>query len=98
MLVGMLANWNPLTYQDAQKGSHFIQLCHNRNIPLIFLQNSGHLPDDCSPHILSSGKVSSSKCIFFFLSFKKSKLLHILIFSTLFYFIFMAYLKIQIIV
>ncbi|PRD19150.1 UNVERIFIED_CONTAM: Mccc2 [Trichonephila clavipes] len=43
MLVGILANCNALTFQDAQKGAHFIQLCDKRNIPLCFLQNSGHL-------------------------------------------------------
>ncbi|XP_055933668.1 uncharacterized protein LOC129963362 [Argiope bruennichi] len=45
MLVGMLANCNALTFQDAQKGAHFIQICDKRNIPLCFLQNSGKLED-----------------------------------------------------
>ncbi|XP_054718497.1 methylcrotonoyl-CoA carboxylase beta chain, mitochondrial-like [Uloborus diversus] len=44
MLVGIIANCGSLTFQDAQKGAHFIQLCDKRNIPLIFLQNSGN-PD-----------------------------------------------------
>lgn len=50
ILVGILANCNPLSFQDAQKGSHFIQLCQKRTIPLIFLQNSGHVPDDVYNH------------------------------------------------
>ncbi|GBN33714.1 putative methylcrotonoyl-CoA carboxylase beta chain, mitochondrial [Araneus ventricosus] len=45
MLVGMLANCNALTFQDAQKGAHFIQICDKRNIPLCFLQNSGEFED-----------------------------------------------------
>ncbi|GFT22793.1 methylcrotonoyl-CoA carboxylase beta chain, mitochondrial [Nephila pilipes] len=45
ILVGMLANCSALTFQDAQKGAHFIQLCDKRNIPLCFLQNSGQFED-----------------------------------------------------
>ncbi|GIX73869.1 methylcrotonoyl-CoA carboxylase beta chain, mitochondrial [Caerostris extrusa] len=45
ILVGILANCNALTFQDAQKGAHFIQLCDKRNIPLCFLQNSGQYED-----------------------------------------------------
>jgi 3-methylcrotonyl-CoA carboxylase beta subunit len=37
--VGILGN-NGILYGDsAQKGAHFIQLCCQRNIPLVFLQN-----------------------------------------------------------
>ena len=28
--------------KDAQKGSHFVQLCNSRDIPIVFLQNSGN--------------------------------------------------------
>jgi 3-methylcrotonyl-CoA carboxylase beta subunit len=31
-----------LQLKDAQKGSHFVQLCNARDIPMIFLQNSGN--------------------------------------------------------
>ncbi|KAK8384186.1 hypothetical protein O3P69_009137 [Scylla paramamosain] len=39
--VGVLGNAGPLTYQDGLKGSHFLQLCQQRQLPLVFLQNSG---------------------------------------------------------
>jgi len=39
-LVGVCANAGPITAADAQKGGHFVQLCDNRDIPLVFLQNS----------------------------------------------------------
>ncbi|CAN6605364.1 hypothetical protein TRVA0_002S05534 [Trichomonascus vanleenenianus] len=37
--VGILANNGPLFSEAALKGAHFIQLCKQRNIPLVFLQN-----------------------------------------------------------
>ncbi|MDO9521470.1 MAG: carboxyl transferase domain-containing protein [Pseudohongiella sp.] len=37
--VGILANNGILFSESALKGSHFIQLCCQRNIPLLFLQN-----------------------------------------------------------
>jgi len=39
-IVGVLANSGPISAADSQKGGHFVQLCDNRDIPLIFLQNS----------------------------------------------------------
>ncbi|KAK2908192.1 methylcrotonoyl-coenzyme A carboxylase 2 isoform X1 [Channa argus] len=39
-LVGIVANNGELLYQAALKGSHFIQLCDQRDIPLLFLQNT----------------------------------------------------------
>lgn len=39
MPVGIVANNGILFSQSAQKGAHFIQLCSQRGIPLIFLQN-----------------------------------------------------------
>ena len=39
-LTGFVANAGPITAGDAQKGGHFVQLCDNRDIPLVFLQNS----------------------------------------------------------
>lgn len=37
--VGIIANNGILFGESAQKGAHFIELCTQRNIPLIFLQN-----------------------------------------------------------
>lgn len=37
--VGIVANNGILFSESAQKGTHFIELCCQRNIPLIFLQN-----------------------------------------------------------
>jgi 3-methylcrotonyl-CoA carboxylase beta subunit len=37
--VGILANDGILFSESAQKGAHFIELCCQRNIPLLFLQN-----------------------------------------------------------
>ncbi|MDF1826744.1 MAG: carboxyl transferase domain-containing protein [Legionellaceae bacterium] len=37
--VGMIANNGILFSESALKGTHFIELCSQRNIPLIFLQN-----------------------------------------------------------
>jgi acetyl-CoA carboxylase carboxyltransferase component len=37
--VGILANNGILFSESALKGTHFIELCNHRNIPMIFLQN-----------------------------------------------------------
>ncbi len=37
--VGIVANNGVLFGESAQKGAHFIQLCDQRRIPLVFLQN-----------------------------------------------------------
>ncbi len=37
--VGIVANNGILFAESAQKGAHFIELCAQRNIPLLFLQN-----------------------------------------------------------
>ncbi|XP_072275556.1 methylcrotonoyl-CoA carboxylase beta chain, mitochondrial-like [Pyxicephalus adspersus] len=39
-LVGIVASNGALTHDAALKGSHFVQLCNQRNIPLLFLQNT----------------------------------------------------------
>ena len=39
MPVGIIANNGILFSESAQKGAHFIELCTQRNIPLIFIQN-----------------------------------------------------------
>jgi 3-methylcrotonyl-CoA carboxylase beta subunit len=37
--VGIVANNGVLFSEAAQKGAHFIELCSQRRIPLVFLQN-----------------------------------------------------------
>ena len=37
--IGILGNQSFLTAEAARKGAHFIQLCNQRQIPLLFLQN-----------------------------------------------------------
>ncbi|XP_061635690.1 methylcrotonoyl-coenzyme A carboxylase 2 isoform X2 [Phyllopteryx taeniolatus] len=39
-LLGIVANNGDLSYQAALKGSHFVQLCDQRDVPLLFLQNT----------------------------------------------------------
>ena len=39
MPVGIIANNGILFWESAQKGAHFIELCCQRGIPLVFLQN-----------------------------------------------------------
>ena len=39
MLVGIVANNGVLFSESALKGTHFIELCNMRGIPLVFLQN-----------------------------------------------------------
>ena len=39
MLVGILANNGVLFSESALKGTHFIELCNLRGVPLVFLQN-----------------------------------------------------------
>lgn len=39
-LVGIVASNGELTEPAADKGAHFVQMCGERSIPLIFLQNT----------------------------------------------------------
>jgi len=39
MVVGIIANNGILFSESAQKGAHFIELCCQRKVPLVFLQN-----------------------------------------------------------
>src|SRR5260370_15870271 len=39
MPVGIVANNGILFSESAQKGAHFIELCAQRGVPLLFLQN-----------------------------------------------------------
>ncbi|KAG7513798.1 methylcrotonoyl-CoA carboxylase beta chain, mitochondrial-like [Solea senegalensis] len=43
-LVGIVASNGELSYQAALKGSHFVQLCDQRDVPLLFLQNTAPTP------------------------------------------------------
>ena len=37
--IGIIANNGVLFSESAQKGAHFVEICSQRNIPLVFLQN-----------------------------------------------------------
>ncbi len=39
-LVGIVANNGNMTADAASKGAHFVQLCSQRKVPLVFLQNT----------------------------------------------------------
>ena len=39
MLIGIVANNGVLFSESALKGAHFVELCAQRNIPLLFVQN-----------------------------------------------------------
>ncbi|NXK86530.1 MCCB carboxylase, partial [Formicarius rufipectus] len=43
-LVGIVANNGELAHDAALKGSHFVQLCSQRGIPILFLQNTAPQP------------------------------------------------------
>ncbi|XP_015211971.1 biotin-dependent 3-methylcrotonyl-coenzyme A carboxylase beta1 subunit [Lepisosteus oculatus] len=55
--VGMVASNGELTYEAALKGSHFVQLCDQREIPIIFLQNT---PPYSSPTLTDSQAESNT--------------------------------------
>lgn len=38
--MGIVANNGELLYEAALKGGHFVQLCDQRDVPLLFLQNT----------------------------------------------------------
>ena len=38
--MGIVGNQGAMTEQAALKGAHFVTLCSQRNIPLVFLHNS----------------------------------------------------------
>ncbi|KAA0714239.1 Methylcrotonoyl-CoA carboxylase beta chain, mitochondrial [Triplophysa tibetana] len=54
--VGIVANNGELTYDASLKGSHFVQLCDQRDMPLIFLQNTSPAPS----HTFSQAKAESN--------------------------------------
>lgn len=39
MMVGIVANNGILFSESALKAAHFVELCSQRNIPLLFIQN-----------------------------------------------------------
>uniref|UniRef100_A0A672KV71 Acetyl-coenzyme A carboxylase carboxyl transferase subunit beta domain-containing protein n=1 Tax=Sinocyclocheilus grahami TaxID=75366 RepID=A0A672KV71_SINGR len=51
--IGIVANNGELTHEASLKGSHFVQLCDQRDIPLMFLQNTA--PEHA--HTISQAKV-----------------------------------------
>ncbi|MGH0165458.1 UNVERIFIED_CONTAM: hypothetical protein FKN15_049051 [Acipenser sinensis] len=58
-LVGVVANNGELTYEAALKGSHFVQLCDQRGIPLIFLQNTP--PYSAVTETLSQAEINTNR-------------------------------------
>ncbi|XP_051868794.1 methylcrotonoyl-coenzyme A carboxylase 2 isoform X2 [Pristis pectinata] len=68
-LVGIVANNGELTHNASLKGSHFVQLCDQRGIPIIFLQNTrpnvtvtGTLPkaEDVTNQLKAQGSMMAS--------------------------------------
>ena len=58
--VGIIGNNGVLFSESAMKGTHFIQLCCQRNIPLVFLQNiTGKFQSLLDP-LLNPNPLSSS--------------------------------------
>ena len=39
-LVGIIGNQGKITEYGADKGANFVQLCDDKDIPIIFLQNT----------------------------------------------------------
>lgn len=58
-LVGIVANNGELSYEAALKGSHFVQLCEQRDIPLLFLQNT--VPSCASTFSTQQAEVNSNR-------------------------------------
>uniref|UniRef100_A0A673MPY7 Si:ch211-198n5.11 n=1 Tax=Sinocyclocheilus rhinocerous TaxID=307959 RepID=A0A673MPY7_9TELE len=57
--IGIVANNGELTHEASLKGSHFVQLCDQRDIPLIFLQNTAPEP----AHTISQAKGSMMSAV-----------------------------------
>lgn len=55
-LVGIVASNGALTYEAALKGSHFVQLCDQRDVPLLFLQNTA----PAAPFTLSAAQAETN--------------------------------------
>ncbi|XP_053105065.1 methylcrotonoyl-CoA carboxylase beta chain, mitochondrial-like isoform X6 [Hemicordylus capensis] len=54
LLVGIVANNGELTHDASLKGSHFIQLCSQRNIPLLFILNT-------APHAVEPASLAQAE-------------------------------------
>merc|ERR1719427_268116 len=61
-LVGLLANAGPVTAADAQKGGHFVQLCDNRDLPLVFLQNSSKSTEETCDAVTMKERAKFIQC------------------------------------
>ncbi|KAJ7415686.1 putative methylcrotonoyl-CoA carboxylase beta chain, mitochondrial [Willisornis vidua] len=58
-LVGIVANNGELARDAALKGSHFVQLCSQRGVPILFLQNSA--PQPAGPASIKQAEAHSSR-------------------------------------
>ncbi|XP_066482439.1 biotin-dependent 3-methylcrotonyl-coenzyme A carboxylase beta1 subunit-like isoform X1 [Tiliqua scincoides] len=58
-LVGIVANNGELTHDASLKGSHFIQLCSQRNIPILFILNTA--PHAAEPANLAQAEDHTNK-------------------------------------
>ncbi|XP_006037694.2 methylcrotonoyl-CoA carboxylase beta chain, mitochondrial-like [Alligator sinensis] len=58
-LVGIVANDGELTHDASLKGSHFVQLCSQRSVPILFLQNTA--PHTADPTSLSQAEDHTNK-------------------------------------
>ena len=63
--VGIIANFGVLFSESALKATHFIELCCQRNIPLVFLQNiTGFMVGKKMVHAVSNANVPKFTVIF----------------------------------
>ncbi|XP_054150540.1 biotin-dependent 3-methylcrotonyl-coenzyme A carboxylase beta1 subunit-like [Melozone crissalis] len=58
-LVGIVASNGELAHDAALKGSHFVQLCGQRGIPILFLQNTA--PQPAGPASISQAEAHSNR-------------------------------------
>ncbi|XP_071421162.1 biotin-dependent 3-methylcrotonyl-coenzyme A carboxylase beta1 subunit-like isoform X3 [Pithys albifrons albifrons] len=58
-LVGIVASNGELAQDAALKGSHFVQLCSQRGVPILFLQNTA--PHPAGPASISQAEAHSSR-------------------------------------
>ncbi|XP_056894715.1 methylcrotonoyl-coenzyme A carboxylase 2 isoform X1 [Takifugu flavidus] len=59
-LVGIVASNGQLLHEAALKGSHFVQLCDQRDVPLIFLQNTAPA---AAPTLATTQAETNSNCL-----------------------------------
>ncbi|XP_021260666.1 methylcrotonoyl-CoA carboxylase beta chain, mitochondrial-like [Numida meleagris] len=58
-LVGVVANNGELSHDAALKGSHFVQLCSHRAIPILFFQNTA--PHAAEPTSISQAEAQANR-------------------------------------